>query len=213
VAVLKAIKSGRLAGAAEKRGGRWVINPDLADRAWSDNTDSLEADKSASQKGRPRKKATKKKSAATPEREAALPQGAPEVTFPEVGGPGETGALFGRDALPDEPADPAASPDDGPTTMAKANASKTAWQAELSRLQVQELQKLLVRSSDVDAEVFRIFQTLRKQLEAISKRVDANLAAADDRLVCRKILDEEIAMALSSVAAKCGADGQRRQAS
>lgn len=216
VAVLKAIKAGRLAGAFERRGRRILIDPDLADVAWVANTDTTEADKSAPQEGRARggrpKRQRRSPSRPSPEKakpepapEPVLPDDSPSIEFPtpEPGDNGETGALFGRDALPDEIEHSDTNADPKRPTMALANASKVAWQAELSRLQVLERQGVLVRASEVATETDRIFRTLRDLCELIPNRIDATLAASSDPVECRRILTQEIQLAFTAVSSQC----------
>jgi len=222
VAVLKAIKSGRLEGAFERRGRRLLIDPDLADVAWAQNTDALEGEKSRPQAGRakggrPKRKRTPEPAAPPKPAGAALdsPAEPPPVQFPdapEAGDLGETGALFGRDALPEEVLESSPTEEGKGLSKALANASKTAWQADLVRLQVLERQGVLVRATEVEAETTRIFRALRKQLEAIPKRIDANLAASSERLECRRMVEQEIALALSAVSAKCSGGTPERAA-
>lgn len=215
VAVLKAINAGRLEGAFERRGPRRIlrIDPDLADAAWVRNTDALESERSRTQAApAPQAKAPAKRRAkrakAKPQPAAELPEDSPTVEFPgasEPGAPGETGALYGHAALPEDLEQGEGDGEPALGTMARANAAKTAWQADLARLQVLERQGILVRADEVQSETVKIFRALRKQLEAISKRIDANLAASEDRGECRRMVEQEIALALSSVSAKCGA--------
>jgi hypothetical protein len=177
VAVLKAIESGRLTEpAAVKVGGRWVIDPALADAQWADNTDPGPVEqlppvqaKPAASSSQP-KPAAKRKSSAKPAAVIESPPRQPEA--PSIAGP----------------------------SLAEARRAKAVYQAERERLAVMKEKGELVLVQDIRQEASRLARQVRDLLLIIPSRNAAKVASMQDAEAIRALLQAEIESALRGLA-------------
>jgi phage terminase Nu1 subunit (DNA packaging protein) len=88
---------------------------------------------------------------------------------------------------------------DGPS-YDRSRAEKEAAQARLATLKADELEGLLVRADEVEAEWFRILRSLRDRLLGVPDRLAILVAAETDEHAVRVMLDAEIRESLSAVA-------------
>jgi hypothetical protein len=179
-AVQKAIKTGRLSAASVGRNskGHPAIDPAAADKEWDQNTDALQ------------------------QREPAPPKPLPESPPAPPSAPdaaGQTG-LFGE--LPISPAasppDPMAKP--GGISLASAQAVRTAYQAQIAKLEYEERSGQLCKVEGVKLEAFRLARLTRERLLGISDRLSAELASESDQQIIRRRLNEELRLCLSELA-------------
>ena len=177
VAVLKAIESGRLTEpAAVKVGGRWVIDPALADAQWADNTDPGSVEqlppvqaKPAASSSQP-KPAAKRKSSAKPAAVIESPPRQPEA--PSIAGP----------------------------SLAEARRAKAVYQAERERLAVMREKGELVPAQAVKQRWFEHGRAIRDNLMSIPDRIASQLAATTDTKEAHRLLSQEITGALRVLA-------------
>ncbi len=156
-AIQKAIKSGRLKGAAQKQtNGHWRIDADLADKLLAGRTNpTKKRSKEASGRGaRPRAKGP---------RQADLFDGEEPALKPEIDP--ETGLEIGKGHGPI------------PLDYQKAQAKKTQYQALLAELDYKTKCGELCETSKVDKESFRLGRQIRDALMRIPEREAALLAA------------------------------------
>lgn len=174
-AVAKAIATGRLtARSVERRGKRFLIDPELADVEWARST-------TAAQMRDP--EVISEARAAAVERE-------------------ETGELdlFGEPTLRAKSADPAEGQAGAQTTKADADRLLTTIRAQLLMLDLKERAGDLVRKDEVTNEVVSIFRRVRDELLQLPERVADIVAAESDPLAVRELISEEITATLSRLA-------------
>lgn len=84
-------------------------------------------------------------------------------------------------------------------THARASAERVALDAELKRIELDQLRGNIVDKREVQREAFRLARALRDRLQAIPDRIAATLAALDKPAQVHETLSSEIANALQSL--------------
>lgn len=173
-AVLKAIREGRISGAVTRDGKRYLIDPDLADRLWAEN--SL---------------ASKQRDADAIAAGIARQQG----LFGELegdAGPGATAAAVDAAA--------GGNGTGGVPNVARTNAIQQAYRARLLQLRYERESALVTRVDGVQAEAFRVARVVRDRMAQIPDRLSAQFAAETDAHTIREVMMQEIAAALEELA-------------
>lgn len=182
-AVNKAIAAGRLRGAlsVDHRGKTW-IDPAIADREWSENTNPVQQREQSSRAG-----------------------GVPPGTVPPNQGQPKSESQPGLFESDDPPQ--AAAGQRSPS-LARVQAHRIAYQAALARLEYEERSGKLVVADEVRAEAFRVARAVRDKMRMIPVRVGPILAAETDPQSCIELLAKEIELALEDLHATTQAHGQ-----
>lgn len=84
-------------------------------------------------------------------------------------------------------------------THARASTERTMLDAELKRIELEQLRGNLVDRREVQKEGFRLARLVRDRLQAIPDRVAASVAAMDKPAQVHEVLAAEIAKALESL--------------
>lgn len=185
-AVENAVKRGRLKRCLLKRGDKILIDPAVADREWSQNTDeAFQRDERAG--------------------------GTPKGSKPANTGKTKQDGLYGVDA--EQAAQDAANErgsgttEHGPTP-ARMRGVLLGYQAQLAKVQLEEKTGALVRASEIQAESFRLGRALRDALLRIPARCTGPLMAETDAHAFERRLTQEILNALEVLSGKTSAEGQ-----
>lgn len=179
-AIQKAIKSGRLKGAATKlANGHWKIDSDLADQLLSGRTNpTKKRSKESSGKGRRPRPSSPRQKALFEDLEGA---GEPDLK-PEIDP--ETGLELGKGHGP-QAAD-----------YQLAHARKTEFEARLRELDYKTKVGELCENKKVEKEAFRIGRQLRDALLRIPERESALLAAESNEHTIKERLIKELTSAM-----------------
>ena len=153
-------------------GKEWQIDPVAADAALPETQDTRQ-----------------------PRRVTAAPAPAPAINPPALPKP----------ASPPRPAKPPADlkiqqPGAGGPTLADAQRAKAVYQAERERLALMREKEELVLASDVQNAYFTKARELRDALLNLATRLAPILATISDAAECHRLLTEEHAVALRSLA-------------
>lgn len=166
-AVRRAIKAGRLTDKAVRREGRrYLIDPELADAEWGDNTNPAQV----------REPDALKQGEQVPAGQAAMFEDVPE------------GKALGTDGQ--------AADENAPPPLANSSAFLQAYKAKLAQLELAERVGALVRRDRVEAEWLRVGRTLRERFMQLPDRLSAELANESDVGEVRRRLDAEVRAAL-----------------
>ena len=87
----------------------------------------------------------------------------------------------------------------GPS-LTDAQRAKAVYDAELKRLELEERKGTLVNAAEVTSKTFSLARQLRDSLLVLADRLAPVLAAVDDAAECHRLLREEHAVALRSLA-------------
>lgn len=182
-AVSKAVRTGKLKRALVRSGKHVLIDPAIADREWAAQTDPAMQRDPASRAG-----------------------GAPRGSRPANAGRPKQGGLYGAGV--NDAADAAAGDEEtrlppGPD-FSRLRTFKMAADLQLTKIELEERQGLLVRTSAVTAEAFRLGRAFRDSMRAIARQARVLMAERDERLFEQK-LDAMIVRALERFVSTAGA--------
>lgn len=157
------------------------IDPAAADRGWEENTDQSKPRNSVT--GDPKHRRAADAPSTPMDLDGSRKSGGGNVT-PLDGGNG-TGV---------------------PTTYSKARAAREVYEAQLSKLKLDEQTGTLVRADEVRVGAFTAARKARDQLIAIPERLASTLAATDDATEIQHMLEDEIERICQEMS---GADAER----
>ena len=179
-AVMKAIRDGRLSQSVERRGRRWLIDPELADREWERNTNALQA----------------RDSEVVAAARSAAARAAKEAEDAQPSLFGELGKLDApRGPRPTQP-----DPDNDDTSVARTSRLQNYFKAELLRIQLAKESGELVSAVEVRRELTTAWRLTRDAFLAMPERMADDLAAIDDPHEVRELLTTEASRVLEELA-------------
>lgn len=163
VGVLRAIQSGRLTSrSCYQEGGRWHIDPELADQEWAANTDL----------GRASLKQPTPQAAPAPAAAPAPPRPAPPPPAPAAAPAPAAPPRPQRQPMPAAGGLPAGMPD-----LATSRAVREAYQAKLLGLEYEQKSNRLADVAEVKMQLFMHLRQARDAVQAVTPRVVDELAA------------------------------------
>lgn len=84
-------------------------------------------------------------------------------------------------------------------TATVSNQRKAHWDAKLAEQKYRERAGQLVDKQDAKRQAFAFTRTLRDRILGVPDRIDAQLASETDQLECRKIVRDELLIALQTI--------------
>jgi hypothetical protein len=173
-AVSKAVRTGRLRRSLVKDGARVLIDPALADREWAASSDpAMQRDEGSRAGG---------VSVGTRPSNAGRPK-QPGLYGAQVQGAAADAAGEEETRLPPAP------------DYQRLRTFKMAHDVQLAKLELEERQGLVVRTSAVTAEAFRLGRAFRDSMRGLARQARVLMAERDERLFEQK-LDGMIVRAL-----------------
>ena len=170
-AVLAAIKAGRIQKGAKRVGKRWSIDPAIADREWHEHSAPNMQRGEHGRGGRPRKS------------------------------PAGPGPLFGEneEELSETRTEAATGTGGNTVTMRKAQEVQALYRARLTQLEYEQRSGRLVQASEVRVRQFSVARSVRDSILQVPDRIAAQVAALEDELQIRQVIEEELKIALKEV--------------
>jgi hypothetical protein len=179
VAVLKAIKAGRIHAVGEGRDKK--IDSEQADRDWIARTD--------------------------PARQSVLPSAGPATSLPLLDDDDYEDTLDPEsdgppDTLPDAPPQQDTPADTDTQTYRTERARRETIRRQREQLALDQERKRLVDKAEVERLRFTEFRALRDALGNVGARIKDACAAERDALACEHLIDTEVAACLKAFADK-----------